>query len=459
MVSSTTIEQIRKKIVQKNSNLQKKLQNRLVNISQITNSFGETLTRIDGEIPIDLETKNNDRFLFISYEQTRYTHGIHKYPAKFFPELPRWLIKKYSKENNIILDPFGGSGTTSIESLLNKRNSVSVDIDPFAQFVAKVKTTKLDNEELEIYTNLLIEKITKFKITSKLNKFIPDFPYRDNWFNKEIIYELAYIKKSITELDLSQELKNFFLITFSSIIRAVSNADNNCTRTVIRKKLNKQIYPSLALTKFVENLLLYKSRIKEFNRYYPINNFVEITTDSDARDLKYGSEYFDFAITSPPYINAVDYPRTHQLEIYWLEIENGSLTPLKRKHIGTESVIIKDYRNLHLIGINEADKIMKSIYKIDKRRAYIVYRFFTDMEKSIQEVNRTLKKDCRYAIVIGNNTIRGHNLENWKYLMEIASRNGFIVEKYFGSEIIKHFIKIKRNERINTDWVIILRKK
>ncbi|TNE32005.1 hypothetical protein EP342_05340, partial [bacterium] len=428
-------------------------------VSEVTNNYGETLTRIDGEIPNDIKISKGTRFLFISYEQTRYTHGIHKYPAKFFPELPRWLIKRYTNINEIVLDPFGGSATTSIESLLNNRHSVSVDIDPFAQFLAKVKTTKLDNEELEIYSNILIKKITQFKITEELQDFIPEFPYRDNWFNKEIIHELAYIKKSISELNISDDLRNFFLATFSSIIRTVSNADNNCTRTVIRKKLNKQIYPTLALTKFVENLLLYKSRIEEFNRNIPEYIQTEISLNSDARDLKYPDNYFHFAITSPPYVNAVDYPRTHQLELYWLEIENGSLTHLKKKHIGTESVTVKFYKDLHLINIKEADEVIKSIYSIDKRRAYIAYKFLADMEKNIQEVNRTLKRGSRYAIVIGNNTIRGHNFESWKYLIEIAKRNNFELETYFGSEIIKHFIKIKRDERINTDWVIILRKK
>lgn len=459
MLSVGTIEQIKKKVAKKNRNFKNKLKNRFFNVSKITNDFRETLTRVDGEISTDLEIKQGSRFLFISYEQTRYTHGIHKYPAKFFPELPRWLIKKYSKENDIILDPFGGSATTSIEALLNKRNSISVDIDPFAQLLAKVKTTKLDNEEVEIYTNLLIKKITEYKITKSLKEYVPDFPYRDNWFTKDIISELAYIKKCIAELNVCKELKDFFLVTFSSIVKAVSNADNNCTRTVIRKKLKKQIYPTLALTKFVENLLLYKYRIKEFNKYVSDNIFVNITTDSDARDLKFPNEYFDFAVTSPPYVNAVDYPRTHQLEIYWLEIENGSLVPLKKKHIGTENVSVKFYKKLHLINISAADKVLKSIYEIDKKRAYIAYKFLADMEKNIKEVYRTLKSGAKYAIVVGNNTIRGYIFENWKYLIEIAKRNNFEIETFFGSEIIKHFIKIKREERINTDWIIILRKK
>ena len=119
----------------------------LSNVKEITNEFGETLVRVDGEIPIDLPVENGQRFLFISYDQSRYSHGIHKYPAKFFPELPRWLIKRYSKQNDLVLDPFAGSATTNIEALLSKRHSIGVDVDPFARLLAKVKTTPLDKDE------------------------------------------------------------------------------------------------------------------------------------------------------------------------------------------------------------------------------------------------------------------------------------------------------------------------
>ena len=458
MVSEEVIEYLKRKVNKKSQKFRQSLLFSTLNVSKVTNEYGETLIRVDGEIPIDLPINNGDRFLFISYEQTRYTHGIHKYPAKFFPELPRWLIKKYSQEEQIVLDPFGGSATTSIEALLNHRQSVSIDIDPFAQFLAKVKMTILDVEELEIYSNILIKKITEYQVDNKLVNYIPNFPYRDNWFNKEIIEELAYIKKSISELNINQELRNFFLATFSSIIRAVSNADNNCTRTVIRKRLNKQIYPSMALTKFVENLLLYKMRIKEFIEFATKNIKFEIPANSDARNIDYPDNFFDFAITSPPYVNAVDYPRTHQLEMYWLELANGSLSPLKKKHIGTESVTANDYNTFREIGITEADDIMKKIFNVDKRRAFIAYKFLADMEKNIQEVYRTLKKGRKYALVIGNNQIRGQQFESWKYLIEIAKRNNFKLKEYFGSEIIKHFIKIKRDERINTDWIIVLEK-
>jgi DNA modification methylase len=430
----------------------------LQNIKEITNEYGETLVRVDGEIPVDLDVTNGQRFLFISYDQSKYSHGIHKYPAKFFPELPRWLIKRYSQQNDIILDPFTGSATTNIEALLCKRHSVGIDIDPFARLLAKVKTTPLNKDELDGVIEQLLQKLLSYKPKFVSQIDIPEFPYRDNWFNKEILLELSYIKKIIYEIVENNDVLDFCKICFSSIIRNVSNADDNCTRTVVRKSLNKQIYPSMALTKFAENLLVNSLRIIEFSKYFPKNISVEFPVENDARYFTYSDYYFDIAITSPPYANAVDYPRTHQLEMYMLGLANGSLNHLKKIHVGTEVVKADEYRMLHKIEDKEADKKLKAIFAKDPRRSYIAFKYLHDMKLNLKEVYRTLKPNGRYIIVVGNNKIRGELFESWKYLMNIAEQVGFKIENYFGSEIIKHFIKVPREERINTDWILILQK-
>jgi hypothetical protein len=101
-------DKVAKKINRRNSHLNGKIcipfcDNSNNNIREITNEFNEKIFRIDGKIPINLDVNNNDRFLFISYDQSILTHGLHKYPAKFFPELPRWLINRYSKKGDLIL--------------------------------------------------------------------------------------------------------------------------------------------------------------------------------------------------------------------------------------------------------------------------------------------------------------------------------------------------------------------
>ena len=168
---------------------------------------------------------------------------------------------------------------------------------------------------------------------------------------------------------------------------------------------------------------------------------------------------FSLAVTSPPYCNAVDYPRTHQLEMYWLGIASGSLQALKRSHVGTEVVRAREYDRLQLTGIQRADRVIRRIYRTDRRRAYILYRYLRDMERNLLEVKRVLRRGGRYCIAVGNNLMRGQEVENWRYIASMGQRAGFSLETWFGSDIIRHFIKVPRKERIDTDWVIVLRKR
>ena len=411
---------------------------------------------IHGDIPVDLGIKNGAHYLFVSNDQRAYTHGIHKYPAKFFPELPRWIISRYSKVGDLILDPFMGSGTTNLEAMLLHRDSVGIDIDPFSRFLARAKTTPLDKIELRNAVRSLESHVDSFDSTLRFGS-IPEFPYRENWFKSYVLNELAFIKSGIECIECSKATKDFLLVTFSSIIRQASQADNNCTRTVVRRSLGKKVDQGYAISLFRKRLT--NNTESMFDLIGKDVAYVEIPTDSSATDMRrYSDETFDLVLTSPPYMNAVDYPRTHQLEMYWLGLANGSLRDLKVKHVGTEVVLATDYSTLHKTGNKDADKVIQSIYSIDRRRAFIAYKYIQDMSKNLQEVFRVLKTDGRYVIVIGNNLVRGHAFESWRYLKEIASTIGFTVECYFISAIINHFIKIPRKERISDDYILVLRK-
>ena len=163
----------------------------------------------------------------------------------------------------------------------------------------------------------------------------------------------------------------------------------------------------------------------EFAENLKVNARVDIPIDHDAKNIRYRDNYFDLAITSPPYLNAVDYPRTHQLEMYWLGLATGSLVDLKRKHVGTEAVLAKDYKGFQRIGVKIADDVISEIYKVDPRRAYICYKYLHDMNENMKEVYRTLKKGGRYVIVVGNNRVRKKIFETWRYLMSMAEDAGF----------------------------------
>ncbi|MEM4233263.1 MAG: DNA methyltransferase, partial [Thermoplasmata archaeon] len=53
---------------------------------------------------------------YIGRQVSYATHGIHRYPAKFIPQVPRLCINRYSDPGETVLDPFMGSGTTLLEA-------------------------------------------------------------------------------------------------------------------------------------------------------------------------------------------------------------------------------------------------------------------------------------------------------------------------------------------------------
>jgi len=59
-----------------------------------------------------------------------------KHSAAFPEELPEWFIKLFTKENDIVMDPFTGSGTTNVVANRMSRNSIGIDIlDEYIQLV------------------------------------------------------------------------------------------------------------------------------------------------------------------------------------------------------------------------------------------------------------------------------------------------------------------------------------
>ena len=106
---------------------------------------------------------------FVEEDTTYLSHDIHPYPAKFPPQLPAQVITLLSSKGEMIWDPFGGSGTTALEALLNDRNCISTDVNPIGSIIGKAKTTALCSED-EIELNRLIDRLEYYsKNVSKKN--------------------------------------------------------------------------------------------------------------------------------------------------------------------------------------------------------------------------------------------------------------------------------------------------
>ena len=104
----------------------------------------------------NITTENSWSFDNLTQKDTNYlTHCYHRYPAKFIPQLARRLILENSQDGDIICDPFYGSGSTILESILHNRISLGADINPIAHMITMTKTTPLDPVKLSNTITLL----------------------------------------------------------------------------------------------------------------------------------------------------------------------------------------------------------------------------------------------------------------------------------------------------------------
>src|SRR5689334_7664437 len=73
----------------------------------------------------------------------RATHYLHPYPAKLLPQIPAFFLSNsvLSKPGDTVLDPFCGSGTVLLESILHGRRALGADANPLARLIASVKVS------------------------------------------------------------------------------------------------------------------------------------------------------------------------------------------------------------------------------------------------------------------------------------------------------------------------------
>ncbi len=99
-------------------------------------------------------TKKIDRdWSFIGYKPSdtaKWSHGYHRYPAKFIPQLVEKLIDEYiTNENAHINDPFMGSGTTIVTAISKGLKASGTDINKIAYLITKVKSTPINQDYLD----------------------------------------------------------------------------------------------------------------------------------------------------------------------------------------------------------------------------------------------------------------------------------------------------------------------
>ncbi len=110
---------------------------------------------------------------------------IHRYWGRRPWYVIRPLIQKYSKENDLILDSFCGSGTTIIESLILKRRAIGFDLNPMSKFLTETTIEYVDISDLmDGYEELRKKVEGDINALYKLN---PENIEISNWYPEDYL--------------------------------------------------------------------------------------------------------------------------------------------------------------------------------------------------------------------------------------------------------------------------------
>ncbi|MBI3501789.1 MAG: hypothetical protein HY063_08335 [Bacteroidetes bacterium] len=447
-----------------------------------------------GKNPVYFDFRKNTRQSLNGYAyRDKSIHYIHAYPGRVSPHIAFYLLslKDFESHKGNVLDPFAGSGTILLESIINpfvRRSAVGVEINPLARLISKVKTTPLDNRKLN-ESLLLIDRIYH---NTKPGSFIThNFINSRLWFSRSAIYQLSKLKHVLNKVDISQDYKDFFLLCFSKVIRKVSKADPNIPPPVFLKlykyKRNVSQYKKLKkYLRYIEKPDVWQlfERIVSENSKLTILNFIdEIKHDDlkakiiwdDARAIRYstnGSVHIKsdrakkmpngsigLVLTSPPYLTAQKYIRSTKLELLWLGYSNNELSVFEKATVGSEmfgeSIAIDHFK------IRSIDALVKYAHGKSARRGVMVSKYFENMKLVLIELFRVLKKGGYAIFIMGDNIVLGKQTKTYRLLTDLAESLGFNEVVTLKDRIRQRSMMSNRHGTgglIKNEYIIILKK-
>lgn len=379
------------------------------------------------------------------------THGFHRYVGRFPSHLIRSLINAFgANENDVILDPFSGSGTTLVESRMLGIPAIGIEISPLSAMISRVKSqfssTPINGAELidslsqfynvkweDFYNQHSADSINHQDVLNRPGNAIPEFANIERWFTPEALLGTSIVVEYI--LCQKGYVKDFLTIALSAKMRSIGNVDVDVVRAEYRKtprenvnvlklmksqiqKMLKGINDTLS---YCSNVLLDESSVQV------IENNV-LATDLPDHSVSH-------IITSPPYgVESLSYLRTHLLSFRALEPILG-VDPYNfgENVIGSEYLdgAIPDVNAFRVKNVSStylsffSKMLSTSNSNKDLKRITMMMKFFEDMYCLIEKFSHWIKPNGHVAFIIGNKKLGDEIIPTDTIIDEIFTSFGF----------------------------------
>ncbi|MEW7313577.1 DNA methyltransferase [Buttiauxella gaviniae] len=358
---------------------------------------------------------------------------------------------------SIILDPWNGSGTTTLAASLRGISSIGIDLNPAMCVVAKSRiATHFDINTAE-------KKVKYARVTSFKNTLTND-DYLLNWFEYPVASYIRYlanyiygrqsklISDKINELSVHQCIS--YLALFKTV-RGLLHSFKSSNPTWIKKK--NDLGRVDVLNASLKSIFIHN--IKEFYNHCNVrkNEIEPILLHGNSKKMMIDDNSIDYVITSPPYCTRLDYGIATSPELAVLLGDTIEIDMIRRALTGRTTID----RNLDTSEIFFPKVILdflKSVKAHSSRASDTYYyknllQYFNDIKISLNEISRVVKKTGFFICVVQDSFYKDIYCDLPKMMISLAEYYGFSLNSqiHFESRTnMANINTISKNYRKNT---------
>jgi len=363
---------------------------------------------------------------------------VHPFPARMAASIP-WEILRSHKQQLRILDPMAGSGTSLIVARGTGHLACGFDLDPLAVLITTVGTANAELVKIQNAAQNSLSVAKRMDIPGR--QAYPTSADEETkefvryWFDLEARKQLTALSRAIATIE-DNATRKFLWCGLSRMI-ITKDSGVSLARDVSHSRPHKwfaraPVRPFDLFESAVDRVL--KASLFQSSESAPTAS----VRRGDARKLPIEAESIDLVITSPPYLNAIDYMRGHKLSLVWLGHNIAALRQIRGESVGAEA----GYSEMDDEKITAICKAMGHIDRLPTRFHRMITRYVRDMDAVIKEIARVLVRNGQALLVIGDCTVRGvyirnsiairmlaedHNLERlWQKRRKIPDRKRYL---------------------------------
>lgn len=380
-------------------------------------------------VKLQLRSNNSIRDVLKRIASSKGNSHSHSDGARFHPfpaRMPIWLAEEIvvalTAKGDIVLDPMVGSGSTATASLRAHRAVIGTDIDPMALLLSRVATTAYKREIATKRLAQILERAERHAahglyvdtVRKAFNSEGQDF--LKYWFPTCSQKQLFALTEEIAA-EPAGKYRDLAWITLSSLIIAKSAGVSyalDISRSRPHKVKDKPVPDGFDAWRRRSKVVVDRLPFT-VDSVPPVRARIE---HADARKLPVEDASVNLVVTSPPYLNAIDYVRTHKFSLVWMGYELSALRTVRSEMVGTErGMYCPDSLPSHL-----ETSIVDSID--DRTRLAIVRRYLSDVRQVLLGINRVLKPGGAAIIALGPSLISQNKSDAGNVIGNLAESVG-----------------------------------